>query len=68
MSWDPPELGDEKGSESATNAAAGTKHFNCLISPALHREFKLKTMQEDTTMSQVTIQLIKKYLNDEVKI
>lgn len=63
-----PSFDDDKGSDSAKNAAAGKKHFNCMMTPAMHRKFKQKAAAEDSTMSEITLALIQKYLDDEITL
>ena len=38
--------------------------FNCKIQPELREKFKIKTIQEKTTMAEVVINAIKEYVED----
>lgn len=39
--------------------------FNCKIQPELREEFKIKTIQNKTTMAEVVISAIKKYVKEK---
>ena len=39
--------------------------FNCKIDPVLRDSFKIKTIKEQTTMADVVIDAIKKYVGEE---
>ena len=48
---------DEKMTESVI--------FNCKIDPILRDNFKIKTIKEQTTMAEVVISAIKKYVEEQ---
>lgn len=39
--------------------------FNCKIDPVLRDNFKIKTIKEQTTMADVVIDAIKKYVGEK---
>ena len=39
--------------------------FNCKIDPTLRENFKIKTIREQTTMADVVIDAIKKYVENK---
>lgn len=45
-----------------TEEKTETVIFNCKIDPALRDNFKIKTIQNNTTMADVVINAIKKYV------
>lgn len=39
--------------------------FNCKIEPDLREKFKIKTIQDKTTMAEVVINAIKEYIKEK---
>ena len=48
-----------------TNKDSNTVIFNCKIDPTLRENFKIKTIKEQTTMADVVIEAIKKYVESK---